>query len=146
MNREHKFRGQRVDTKEWVYGYLIRFSNQDFICNQKEIPIGIFCFNKPNGERVNAVSSMFSCFVEVLPETVGEYTGLTDRNGNEIYEDDAVKWLGIGIKYVGCVYWDKRKLYYIVKGIHCNRAIDTTDHEWFEIIGNTHDNPELMKA
>jgi uncharacterized phage protein (TIGR01671 family) len=125
--REYKFRGKPIDKKagNWMYGSLV-FKRNGTPCIH---------FYDPNPQK-------FECIYEVDPETVGEYTGLKDKNGKEIYDGDIVPIDG----YNGVVYrhecgdWraDKFILWeWIDKSKHVN--------EW-EVIGNIYENPELLKG
>lgn len=116
MEREIKFRAFRVDGKGWVYGYYWR--------------------DNTNGKHkitVDLSDDNFTCH-EVIPESVGQYTGLKDRNGVEIYEGDI---LNIGTaSFMRGVF-----------GVYPEYSLEFTPlHEWHivsrEIIGNIHEPPK----
>ena len=126
LMREILFRGKHHDG-EWVEGNL-------FIPDKEDTPTQI-CI----GTNVVRVS------YEIIPETVGQYTGLTDKNGKKIFEGDIVEGADFTVEDggYGVVSFDEGA--FEVNG----NNICGTFHEnyWgkeFEVIGNIHDNPELF--
>ena len=130
--REIKFRGKRIDNDEWVYGYL--WESQDPTKTEKSIK-ATFIYTACSVERG----------YEVFPESVGQYTGLKDKNDKEIYEGDILKldgWKGTQqicfIKGAFCLA-DKEGAF--VGDIH---YIHHASIKQSKIVGNIYENPELL--
>ncbi len=135
--RTIKFRGKRLDNGEWVHGSLAETHGTPFI----GIPTA------PD----NPVYMMD--WHEVDPATVGQFTGRLDKNGKEIYSGDIITVNG---RYPRVVLWDKM-MWALMPTEYYNDAyfwVMNLQHpgpDWweefsdaFEIIGNIHDNPELL--
>ncbi|HET8735911.1 MAG TPA: YopX family protein [Pricia sp.] len=139
--REIKFRGQKTSTKEWVYGSLIVNKSGDYTITQ-------ITYNPVSKGVINGW-----CF-GVMPETVGQYTGLKDRNGKEIYEGDVLSdytETDEGIIKSHCqVLWNEAcGSWELDMSMTQNRsytfylAEELLDFE-YEISGNIYENPELL--
>ena len=129
--RTIKFRGKRVDNGEWVYGSFIKFSNgktEIHTTFEDEMKAGIIT----------------SGLNEVIYATVGQFTGLTDKNGKEIYEGDVVA----SVNYDGTI--SKNIVFYHDgnQGYGCylpfGNDMDSCMGSDVKVIGNIHDNPELL--
>lgn len=136
--REILFRGKRKDNGEWVYGYI--------------------CYYGFTGEEntyivPNYASALYS--IEVDPETVGQYTGITDDNGKKIFEGDILNVINPDdddYDYITKVYFECNTLCVDVEGqdydyTSIGFAVEIWDNECdrVEVIGNIHDNPELLE-
>ena len=132
MNHEILFRGKSVETNEWVYGSYIleKYGNTPYICYFEY------------GTFVNIKQ------VEVIPETVGEFTGMTDKNGKKIFEGDILEFSDRIVSvfwhaHLGC--WDSDFIKFTNKE---NDREDMSPCRWSyraKVVGNIHDNPELLK-
>ena len=126
--REILFRGKRVENGEWVYGDYCG------IC-RVECSDGDFAYrhliHRSNDEPLYMVD----------PETVGEYTGLTDENGKKIFEGDIVKLFN---EYVAVIIFESAMFLGKCEGY--NFQFSQEDGPDIEVIGNTHDNPELLEV
>ena len=139
--REIKFRGKRKDDGKWVYGCLVE---QNFTYIQlKTIRIPI---NKesPLFEMFDRDEDSIVCKYEVVAETVGQYTGLTDKNSVQIYEGDLVL-NDYGEPYK-IEYWGKDWSGYVLTNKNDEYEGFLSDFGRYEVIGNIHDNPELLEG
>ena len=133
--REIKFRGKIKDKKSllfnrWVYGYLFRFSGRYVISDNFDIGYG---WTKD--------------YCNVDENAVGQFTGLYDKNGTEIYEGDILNRYGFQTWYVAYENGGFKSVSIdCVQRINWNHLpLEKEFVEHWEIIGNIHDNPELLK-
>lgn len=142
MNREIEFRAKRKDNNEWVYGfyYCHKGLNEHYI-----LPIDETSFY--NGIPI------IKNFIEVKEETLGQYTGLKDKNETKIFEGDILRlpsYLFDGELCV-CVYHDTKCGigFELIESRKYNIGHDycILSDEWedFEVVGNIYDNPELLQ-
>jgi uncharacterized phage protein (TIGR01671 family) len=116
MLRSIKFRGRRIDNGEWVYGWLVKYG-------------------WTGKEKYYIVPEYASALYadEVDPFTVGEFTGLRDKSGREIYENDI--WEDERDKWVWT--WIDRYARFVA-------SVSDNMAQCGRIIGNIHENPELL--
>lgn len=131
--REIKFRGQRIDNGKWVYGYLF----YDFDCTDKYAPF----INWKDNSYLGGIGEE-----EIEEEGIGQYTGLKDKNGKEIYEGDIVKIIVNNNIEKTCVVEYKNGIF----GVMFSKQAELTAfphfcNTTFEVIGNIYENPELLK-
>lgn len=133
MERVVKFRGKTQDGK-WVYGDLIHSGTDT---------IAILEFDTPCLEAVT----------DVVPESVGQFTGLYDANGEEIYEGDVIERFQPNPHYRNGVYYDGNAIYGVVQYIEEGFYITTVFNEAFKmspnpddmwVQGNIYDAPQLL--
>jgi hypothetical protein len=131
--REILFRGKRKDNGKWVYGFYCVFAGRSFILNPPD-----------PGKSI----------LEVIPETVGQFTGVLARNRKKVFEHDIAEWGG-GHGYPP---WKPKQ---VVWGNTLDEALSTccgfmldgtqmflstNDSKSIKLIGNIFDNPELLKG
>jgi uncharacterized phage protein (TIGR01671 family) len=145
--REIKFRGKRKDNGEWVVGKHIVLNGRHLITVNGNDNPNYSCGLLSN-RQVDALHT-----VEVIPETVGQYTGLKDKNGKEIYEGDKIAAKNVYVpfdKIIGTIVFDKDDSCWVVEWMNGNgidiegRRLFTLQKPTIEIIGNIYENPELF--
>lgn len=126
--REILFRGKRKYNGKWCYGSLQCFKGFSIFDND------------------------YKSFFTVNSTTVGQYTGLTDKNGKKIFEGDIVKHYNNSDDGfdIGALYWDETFSQWkrtSIGNFHHSSFTYVMSHSCeYEVIGNIHDNPELLKG
>ena len=134
--REILFRGKRADNGEWVEGDVLQTRYHSGHIEYQIMP-----------------QTPVSSAVPVLPETVGQFTGLTDKNGKRIFEGDICKFKRFNDVHIGKVVFNVTTASFImwyqpIVGAYGEKAtqkmlLSVCDN--IEVIGNIHDNPELLE-
>ena len=126
--REILFRGKRKDDGEWVEGFYTLYAN-----NMGVHPCIL------TGTEQGCVIPEF-----VMPETVGQYTGLTDKNGTKIFEGDIILW---GLAPCVAKYdTENARFMFYENGKYLKNGFNKDTMEMKEVVGNIHDNPELLES
>ena len=120
--REILFRGKRADTGEWNWGNLVRRAKELLI-----VTLGFICG-------------------EVIPETVGQYTGLRDKNGERIFEGDIVEYNGTKHRVVFENRFQTAYFGIVMSAMETWGFSNSVPANMMEVIGNIHDNPELLEG
>ena len=133
MTRENEFRGKLSHSGAWVFGSLLKIGKSYHILRDNDM--------YEDGHHV-CQESDFPTWVD--PDTVGQFTGLVDKNGVKIFESDWVLLEGVGVFYVRystsmCQFglYGKRGFVDALKELQADR---------YEVIGNIYDNTELLTA
>ena len=135
--REILFRGKRIDTGEWIEGWYCKQVFSRWPLKSCIIPSQL------------AEAGEISHFA-IIPETVGQYTGLTDIHGVKIFEGDIIEShfdeLFPDLATTLIVVWNDYGWF----GRDMEGNVDSLERKWvsdfFEIIGNIHDNPDLLEV
>ena len=134
--REVIFRGKRTDNGKWVKGYL-------YITHIGSHEIGSY------DAEINIERLTF----DVIPETVGQYTGLTDKNGVRIFEGDICRFKRFNDIHVGEIVFNVTTASFVMRyqsivgayGEKATQKMLLSVCDDIEVIGNIHDDPELLR-
>ena len=132
--REILFRGKREDNGEWIEGYLVRRPS----AIQEGKHYSPWAIDRPPKDPDDSGEV---CFVD--GDTVGQFTGLTDKNGRKIFEGDVVRYPWMALAKI---QYDEEHACFFVEGQSWIEAVDGYSEKNSEVVGNVHDNPELLEV
>lgn len=130
MNREIIFKAKRKDNGEWIEGYYVFCRKHHYILPILTEAIGY-------DERENE-------WIEIAPDTICQYTGLTDKNDKEIWENSILK-LPDEDDYFKCE-WDEDTARFVLNGNGLTVDFDNYYGYECEVVGNIFDNADLLEV
>lgn len=131
--REILFRGKIKDTGEWGEGIPIKNQIGTFICFD-ENPHYCYQYGYMEIDEI----------IQVDPETVCQFTGLIDKNGEKIFEKDIVYYPFENEHFTVC--WDEEESRFIIDRIDAYHSFGCVYGNELEVVGNVFDNPELVEV
>ena len=142
MNREILFRGKRLQGENWVEGY---FYMSDINKRERESGKATLIFTPDCDTFIYVPEALNS--VMVIAKTIGQYTGLRDKNGKKVFEGDIVSTKSRYSKPgIWIVKWEDGKYILCGKDYECDLSDVLVGDDNLTIIGNIYDNPELMEG
>lgn len=135
MGREILFRGKSIGTGEWLYGYLFNYG----LTAPTNVPCICVCVPKSWKE----VDTLYT----VIPESIGQYTGLKDKNGKKIFDGDIIESNG----YKHLVTYNELLAGFCAVNVKHPEDICGINQQWINecskvVIGNVIDNPYIVKG
>ena len=151
--REILFRG-KDQYNDWIYGYLCQYRGDSIADNGGDLLDDSDYYIRDWTEKID--TDLYGCNYKVRPSTVSQYTGLTDKDGRKIFEGDIIHVkdlircpVGFGnclciADYIASVAFDNCR--FCLSKVNGGIYEIPLDSEKIEVIGNIHDNPELLEA
>ena len=133
--REIIYRGKRIDNGKWVYGGVYRVHTVETQFNPTETKKFNYWIIGEDG-KTNLINK----------DTIGQFTGLCDKNGTKIWEHDILRGYR---NNDSIVYWHEEQVGFDVKYLRnepCSYVFDKHSAALCEIVGNKFDNPELLEV
>ena len=141
--RKILFRGKRKDNNEWAYGDIVHIEDRVFVSYYNNCELKQFINDEVTSNNITLVG-IFP-FVEVIPETVGQYTGL-QANGKKIFEGDIIKISGRSSFYSEVTYSEDSTSFWVEnKNLEYFAELSSIKPSFIEVVGNVIDNPGLLK-
>ena len=149
--REIKFRGYDLDSKSWVYGaYIKHIDSTPCLFTSKEEEEKWY---KEHTKYLIAFDGFSDWWMprgidvctSIAPDSIGQFTGLLDKNKKEIYEGDIIKYTLFNNSTLYEVKYNNSTLSWQLSNKYETKNISFAFKSRLEIIGNTYENPELLK-
>ena len=151
MSREIKFRGKRIDNNQIVFGCLVNnmWTYSELAQFEKGIKVCEIFTGEYGSDNWSDAIEEDNFIFSVYPESVGQYTGLKDKNGECVYEGDIIEFQNTeGQGLIKKVWFCEKMCSLMIGNLRWSTITESGFFQpsqlIFEIIGNIHENPELL--